>query len=266
MSLDLVKTYNVLSVALDEKSNALPCDFNKARFMQNCMSVLTENKDLQACEMHSIKRTLLKGAMLGLDFFNKECYAIKYGNTCNFQTDYKGEKKLAKKYSIRPIEDIYAKVVRKGDEFIEKIINGRPTIDFSPLPFNNGELIGAFAVVIYKDGNIAYETMSIEEIENVRKSYSKAPNSPAWKNSYSEMCKKTVLRRLCKGIELEFDNIEQKKLFDETSEFDFKENLKSEINADIQENANSIDFDETIEVEGIVIDETETEVEQPSFM
>ncbi len=54
-----------------------------------------------------------------------------------FQTDYKGERKLMKQYSVRPIKDIYAKVVREGDEFEEIIEKGIPTINFRPKPFSN---------------------------------------------------------------------------------------------------------------------------------
>ena len=72
--------------------------------------------DFSKCEAPTVVRTLLKGAFLGLDFFNGECYAIPYGNQCQFQTDYKGEIKLCKRYSSNPIQDIYAKVVREGDK------------------------------------------------------------------------------------------------------------------------------------------------------
>lgn len=58
-----------------------------------------------------------------------------------------------------------------------------------------------------------YDTMSAEEIENVRNTYSKAKDSKAWKSSTGEMYKKTVLRRLCKLIDLDFDNIEQQKAY-----------------------------------------------------
>ena len=53
----------------------------------------------------------------------------------------------------------------------------------------------------------------ITRIENVRKTYSKAKDSQAWKSSTGEMYKKTVLRRLCKLIDLDFDNIEQQKAY-----------------------------------------------------
>ena len=73
-----------------------------------------------------------------------------------FQTDYKGEIKLNKKYSKNPIRDIFAKVVRSGDEFYEEVSGGDQNIYFKPLPFNNGEMVGAFAVIKYKDGSMQY--------------------------------------------------------------------------------------------------------------
>ena len=84
-----------------------------------------------------------------------------------FQTDYKGEIKLAKKYSINPVKDIYAKLVREGDDFEEYIKDGHQTINFKPKSFNNGEIIGAFAVCLFQDGGMIYEAMSKEEIEEV---------------------------------------------------------------------------------------------------
>ena len=217
----LIEIHSELSTSLDKQVDALPTGFNKARFVQNCMTVLQEGKaDFSKCEPKTVVRTLLKGAFLGLDFFNGECYAIPYGGKVQFQTDYKGEKKLCKKYSIRKIKDIYAKVVKEGDVFEEKIVDGQQTVTFTPVSFNNGKILGAFAIVLYEDGGMEYETMSVEEIEQTRNDFSKAPNSDAWKKSFPEMCKKTVLRRLCKHIELDFETVEMHKLFESESDFD----------------------------------------------
>lgn len=219
----LVAIHSGLKDSLDKQVAALPKNFNQQRFLQNCMTVLQDGQaDFSKCEPATVVRTLLKGAFLGLDFFNGECYAIAYGNTCSFQTDYKGEIKLAKKYSSNPILDIYAKVVREGDEFEEVIENGRQTVNFKPKAFNNGEIIGAFAVCLYKDGGMIYDAMSKEEIEHVRKTFSKQANGKAWTNSYGEMCKKTVLRRLCKLIDLNFDTAEAMQAFEDGSGFDVK--------------------------------------------
>ena len=216
-----VKFSTQLTDKLVSVESALPKDFNRERFVQNCLAVMNETPQLAKINPSQTIQGLLKGAYLGLDFLNRECYLIPYGNSVQFQTDYKGEVKFTKKYSIRKIKDIYAKVVRQGDEFVEEIIDGKPSIDFKPLPFNDGDIIGAFAIVLYQDGGMAYEVMSLKDINAVRNNYSKANQSKAWKNSFDEMCKKTVLRRLCKHIETDFESIEAHSAWEDGSGMDF---------------------------------------------
>ena len=220
------KTINEVALKLKEllekHVQALPKDFNETRFLQNFLTVLNDTKDIEKCTPMSIARTAVKGAYLGLDFFRKECYAIVYGDQCNFQTDYKGEIKLAKKYSREPIHDIYAKLVREGDQLELRVENGKQIVNFQPKEFNDAKIIGVFAIVYYKDGSMFYDSMSISEIEDTRTKYSKIPNGPAWVKSYGEMCKKVVLRRLCKLIDLDFDYAEQDEAFEEGAQVDLK--------------------------------------------
>ena len=253
----------VLADKLDSVSDALPKDFNKARFVQNALALVNENPNIAKYGQQKIMAGLLKGAYLGLDFYSKECYLVPYGNDLNYQTDYRGAKKLAKKYSIRPIKDIYAKIVHEGDLFEEKIIGGEQSFDFKPKPFNDGKIIGAFAVVLYTDGGMAYETMSLADLENTRKA-SKASNSPAWKNFTGEMYKKTVLHRLCKHIELDFENPTQQNMFLSGMEIETDQQKIAE--NEIAENANSVDFPEDVVVESNVVEESDGQVTMPEFM
>ncbi len=218
---------------LEKKMEALPKNFNETRFLQNCLTVLSETKDIAKYDPRSVARTMLKGAFLGLDFFNKECYPIPYGNELQFQTDYKGEIKVCKRWSTRPISDIYAKVVRKGDSFEAFVRNGKQVVNFSPVNFSNEEVEGVFAVVYYSDGSMVFDTMSLKEIEHIRTTYSKMPDGKAWKNSPEEMQKKTVIRRLCKLIDLNFDNDDQRKAFDEGGDLD-KNKIKDTIDVEAQ--------------------------------
>jgi recombination protein RecT len=231
----LMVIHNNLQSLIDTKTDAMPKGFNKTRFLQNCMVVLQDVKGIEKMSASSVARTMLKGAFLGLDFFNKECYAIPYDNTLQFQTDYKGEKKLAKKYSVNPVLDIYAKLVRKGDEYQVDVEDGKQTLHFKPIPFNDAEIVGAFAVALFKDGSMMVEDMSATEIEDVRKKYSKTANGPAWSKSPGEMYKKTVLRRLCKGIELDFDTIEQKQAYDDAADADLEKDKKPTQNSPYNE-------------------------------
>lgn len=249
------KTFDVaLMEKLDSVNDALPKDFNKQRFVQNTLALIHDNPKLMEYKQAEIMSGLIKGATLGLDFFNKEAYLVPYGSQLNYQTDYRGAKKLAKKYSIRPIKDIYAKLVRDGDEFEETIENGEQGINFRPKAFNDGKIIGAFAVCLFADGGMVYDTMSLADLENTRKS-SKASNSPAWKNFTGEMYKKTVLHRLCKHIELDFENPTQQNNFMAGMEI---ETVVSEIaHREISENENSQPFEVVADVEA---------KEEPSFV
>lgn len=211
-----------LTKKLTENKEALPAGFNQQRFILNCITVIQDmmkddkkKAQLEKINPETIPVCLAKAAYLGLDFFNGECYAIPYGGNLTFQTDYKGEIKLCKRYSKNKIKDIFAKVVRQGDFFMEEVDGGKQNVKYRPKPFSNEQMIGAFAIVVFEDGSMMYDTMSSEDIENVRNTYSKAKDSQAWKSSTGEMYKKTVLRRLCKLIDLDFDNIEQQKAYED---------------------------------------------------
>jgi recombination protein RecT len=234
---------------LNTVTDALPKDFNKSRFVQNSIALLNDNSDLKKYG-NKLVPGLLKAAYLGLDFMNKECYLIPYGGQLRFQTSYIGEIKFTKKYSKRGIKSIYAKVVRQGDEFTETIVNGLPSIDFKPLPFNDGDIQGAFAVCLYDDNELIYESMSVKEIQEVRSTYSAAKDSPAWKNpsSFGEMCKKTVLRRLCKHIDTDFESVEAKQAWEEGSDVSFKKEKPEDFTADPFE-------EEAIDVEAVEVEE-----------
>lgn len=219
---------------LEKNKAALPAGFRPERFTINAITVLktlmADNRtkgELQKVDPKTIPMALAKAAYLGLDYMNGECYAIPYGGEVNMQTDYKGEIKVCKRFN-KNVKNIYAKLVMKDDAFQEVIINGEPQIKFEPVPFvqpTKENIKGAFAIVTFKDGSMLYETMGIGEIEHIRNTYSKAKNSPAWRDSYGEMCKKTVLRRLCKLIDLDFDENVQLAAFNDAGDAKFSEIL-----------------------------------------
>ena len=185
-------------------AQALPQDFNRARFIQNTVALVQENEQLSRIPQAKLMPALMKGAYLGLDFFNGECYAVPYGQTVQFTPSYKGMVKLAKRFSRRPLVDVYAHVIREGDEFESGMEDGNEYVRFKPKPFNEGTIIGAFAVAQYMDGGIKVETMSKSQLDAVKR-MSKAQSGTAWKFFADEMYRKSVIRRLCKGIDLDMD-------------------------------------------------------------
>lgn len=222
----LVEIKTSLTNRLSEEVKALPIGFNKDRFILNCIEVL-KNTKLSDIPPKSVINVLMKGAYLGLDFFRKECYCIPFGKSVEFMMDYKGEVKLVKKHSIKPIYEIYAEVVREGDAYEKVIVQGHRTVNHKPLRFNNGKIEGAYAHVKYSDGSTDMVDISVKDIENIRYKYSKAPHSGAWENRYEEMCKKTVLRLLCKSIQLDFST-EQYLAYQEGGDCEFDKKTETE--------------------------------------
>ena len=214
----------VITEKLDLVADGLPKEFNKTRFVQNAIALINGNETLSEWnQKHGGKQILaglMRGAFLNLDFLSNEAYLVPYKGKLQFQPSYRGAVKLAQKYSIRPIKNIFAEVVRKGDEFEQKIIGGKPSIDFKPLPFNDGDVVGAFAICEFQDGGYQNEVMSYKELEKVR-SKSLMGHKGAWEDYTSEMYKKVVLNRLCKHIQIDFENTEQLRYWNESIENEF---------------------------------------------
>ena len=75
-------------------------------------------------------------------------------------------------------------------------------------------------------------------------------NGMSWKDFYGEMCKKTVLRRLCKHIELDFETVEMAETFTEAGELNLnKEDLPKPTDPFTVYTDEPIDV-ESVEVEG----------------
>ena len=92
---------------------------------------------------------------------------------------------------------------------------------------NDGEIIGAFAVCLFADGGMQYEVLTKNEIDTIRRK-SKAANSPAWKDFYGEMARKSAMKRLCKNIDIEFDNPNQRDAYDSDMALDDGKSMRAE--------------------------------------
>jgi recombination protein RecT len=95
--------------------------------------------------------------------------------------------------------------------------------------------------------------MNLDELEAAR-NQSKAKNSPAWKNFLGEMYRKTVLHRLCKNVDLDFENSNQRDLFMSGNEIETNNKI-------MKPKADNPFTEETedIVVESEVIEESEVE-------
>lgn len=236
----LTTVENNLGTTLAAKAAALPDGFQMAKFQQNCMVMLKgiEPEKLAKIQPQDIVECLMKGALLDLDFASGECYAIPYWNKdegkndLNFQTDYKGEEKVARIYSIKPIYNVIKDVIREGDEYQKIIEDGNVKFILKPLPLNDGKIKGAFAQVIFTDGSSIGDDATVTELETLRKQFSKAPNSPAWQKTPGEMYKKVILRRVLKNVAKSFKNSAQSIAYSTATDFEFNNSTGVSANAE----------------------------------
>ena len=173
----MAETFSLaLTTELNEHKSALPANFNVERFVQNSVALLNNNDSLmkfaQQYGTAQIKAGLMRAAYQGLDALNGEIYLIPYSGSLQFMPSFKGMQKMAKRYSKRPIRDIYSRIVREGDEFEVGVKDGEPTINFTEKPFNTGEILGVFAVALFEDGGLTYEVMSKSDVEACREEQS----------------------------------------------------------------------------------------------
>lgn len=250
------------SVALTEKldsvQKALPKDFNQTLFVQNALAVVNSDPDIiKKYGQGQVLSCLTQGAYLNLNFMQKECYLVAYNGALQFQSSYTGMIKLCKKYSIRKVKDIYAKVVRDGDFFEEVISNGHPSINFKPKAFNKGEVLGVFAVCLFEDGGMSYDVMDMDEINKTKSASPSAKSSYSpWNRYFLEMAKKSCIKRLCKTIELEFESTEQTSAY-RTDYEDIETDPQKVVENEIEEEANQTEF--VVDADVIEVEEAEPE-------
>ena len=173
------------------------------------------NPKLAACSQESKLEALLDCARTGLVPFTamNEAYIIPYGNEAKFQFGYRGIIRLCRNTGL--FKDIYAKVVREGDDFSAEIYRSEQVINYkqSPLPiyekvrthkgnkyfYEVKELrpivsfVGVFTLI---NGGMNYEVTSREDMEIHRDKYCKTnlkdPDA-VWNKDFPQMGKKTIL-------------------------------------------------------------------------
>lgn len=155
---------------------------------------------LDVCTKASIANCLLEMVVKGLSVAKKQCYFIVTGKNLTFWEDYRGKLMRAKRDT--EIADVVAQVVYKGDEFVFTVDEfGRYQLVKHETKLENiniANIVGAYAVVVTKDGKRWIEIMTMEQIRKSWQQGAAKGNSGAHNNFTDQMCKKTVISRACK--------------------------------------------------------------------
>lgn len=187
-----------------EIARALPKHLTPDRMARIAMTELRKTPKLQECEPMSFIAAIMQASQLGLEpGILGSCYLIPFYNSrtgkteCQFMPGYRGYLDLARRSG--QITSLVARAVYENDEFTYEF-GLKENIIHKPNMSNRGQIVAVYAVALLKDGGHQFDVMSKSEIDNIRNSFSKSKDGNAWENSYEEMAKKTVVRRLFKWL------------------------------------------------------------------
>lgn len=166
---------------------------------------ISQSVDLFGVDKNSVAQALIQMVCQGLDISKNQCYFIKYGNKLNMMRSYFGDIAVLERVGLIVPGSTKATCVYQGDNLITKTIDGEEIVcehsyTTNPLERHDLPIVGAYAVTTLLDGSKRYSIMSMSEI---KKSWSKskaAATSSTHKDFASEMCKRTVIRRLTKYV------------------------------------------------------------------
>lgn len=199
---------SLLEAAKPSMSQVVPKHVTPERLVKLALVAASRTPLLLSCEPKSIVQGVMTAAQLGLDCGGVlgSAYLVPFKNQkqggryeAQLIVGYRGLVDLARRSG--EIETIEAHVVYAHDSF-EVAFGLDPILRHVPcLTGEHGEPVLVYAIARLKDGGRQVEVMTRAEIERIR-SRSRAGSSGPWVTDWSEMARKTVVRRLCKYLPL----------------------------------------------------------------
>jgi recombination protein RecT len=214
---DLVKSpYDWIEKARDKYLGLIPKDtINVDRLIRTAILAISEDEKLKKCSMSQIGRqSILKAiadiAECGLEVKFGEAWLICYNDSvmikgqktktliCHFQIGYQGMLKLA--YRSGMVKAVHSDAVYEKDE-VEADFGYPRKLSVRPKLFTNrGKITGYVSVVELTTGSFLSADMSVEQIEEHKKKWSKSADmkDSAWDSSEETMSRNTVLKKALK--------------------------------------------------------------------
>jgi len=196
-----------------EIARALPKHINPDRMARIALTAYRMTPKLGECDPRSVFAAVIQSSQLGLEVgLMGEAHLVPFGDQCQLIPGYTGLMKLARQSGL--VQDIYAHEVRVNDRFtlklgLERDLQHEPLTAQGGFPASDeerGEVVGFYAVAVFKDGSRTFVAMSRKEVEKIRdnsRGYQAAKRfkkESVWDSDFVAMGLKTVIRRLCKFL------------------------------------------------------------------
>jgi recombination protein RecT len=182
---------------------ALPAHISVEKFTRVAMTAISNNPDLQQADRRSLFGAVVRLAQDGLLPDGREAAIVLFNKQAQAMPMIAGI--LKKVRQSGEISYISAHVVYSNDKF-KWTLGFDENVEHEPAPLDAepGEPVAAYAVAVLKDGSRLLEVMRKAEIEKVR-NVSRAKGNGPWVQWWSEMARKTVMRRLSKRLPMSTD-------------------------------------------------------------
>lgn len=187
-------------------AQALPEHVPVAKFKRNLLMAVVQNPDLLNCWRPSLFQSAMTSASLGLllDPALGHGYILPFRDNkkqrllAQFIPGYRGYLHLARQSG--EISSVSAYEVCAKDHFVYELgLNEK--LEHKPAMGDRGELVYVYCIVRHKDGGHHVEVMTKGDVDRIR-ARSQSKNSPAWRDDYMMMARKTVIRRASKYMPL----------------------------------------------------------------
>jgi recombination protein RecT len=220
-SLAEMKPKDQIAYFLDQKKNEiakmLPKHLNAERLLKVAQIAATTTPALLKCDVPSLVGAIGQCAQMGLEPntvlghaylvpFNtkrKDANGVeRWVNSVQVIIGYKGLIDLARRSG--QIVSIAAHDVCEKDKF-ELVYGLDEKLNHTPAMGERGEIVGFYAVAKLKDGGHCCEFMSVHQVQEIMRGTQSKGNYGPWKDHFSEMGRKTVIRRLAKYLPLSIE-------------------------------------------------------------
>lgn len=179
-----------------EFAAALPPQIPAERFVRTVMTAVQLEPKLLGADRKSLLSSCMRAAQDGLMLDGREAALVTYGDKVQYLPMVGGI--LKKLRQSGQLLSISANVVYEKDAF-DYELGDEERIKHKPFLGDRGRPIAVYAVARTIEGGIYREVMSVGEVESIR-NRSRAGKDGPWKNNWSEMARKTVIRRICKRL------------------------------------------------------------------
>ena len=191
-----------LRATLPSLAELLPRDITTDQFRSALWIHLNATDKLANCTPKSIMSGVINAATYGM-LPGRDCYLIPFRNRkknvyeAAFVPDYRGLIRALERTG--KVRRAFANPVYSNDhfevDFLADVFSHKPALD------QRGRIVCYYACIFMKDDARHIDVMHLEDIERIRKRSPFHEEGP-WVTDTVEMSKKTVLKRLCKTVQL----------------------------------------------------------------